>query len=698
MIASHPDRKWVAGLIGVVAIGWLTGCRSPGARPIGPVIDSSVRFSTRVPDVADHAAAKLASAALVSDVERAERLLGRLRAIDTVLVAGGDLPTGLVPVAADLVNAAANSSLGYRKATGALLESNDLDPALRTRLSQTKKNDPLALASARIRDAWMISLGRAFNALAEPIGTSIMTTGLAPYRLARSVLNYAIQAYNREPLPLQRRQALAHWKEFVARYPDAPEVAELELLIEEGDIEMAETLYQRALRGAQRALEINRTRLALVYADRALELKPEDPLASSIRIEADRRLVREREQRSRSLEVARDMTSVSPAARQLSIAMLDPNGDVAGAASELLESDPDGPFADEARFAEAIATGEQGGELQMWRALDDIAEQDPTRSNMARHARALINDPASNPYMAFSKARRENRKNMAKWVALGPWSRGPPDRNLPKPIEWVIDLPVIAQTLVTLPVRLLQLPWMRSLPTARLAAVHGRRYLELNPEGERTAEVRSWLSSFESKRDNWIAVYHLALQDLNFDPDQLSELREKAAEQAVEFARREERRDIRSAMYRQVAQGYPDTAAGQRAGEAAREEILHATPQQIQISRGFLVENPEFAGPRGLGLDPELLDDDPVNGELHPIGIVLIGGTRRQASIHRPERRRGGSPDRILPGTLGRALRADGRQARGNVLPQLPARPGRRDRRRRKSRRRVRARARGAFG
>ncbi|MEE8166382.1 MAG: hypothetical protein V3T64_12490, partial [Myxococcota bacterium] len=69
MIASHPDRKWVAGLIGVVAIGWLTGCRSPGARPIGPAIDSSVRFSTRIPDVADNAAAELASAALVSDVE-----------------------------------------------------------------------------------------------------------------------------------------------------------------------------------------------------------------------------------------------------------------------------------------------------------------------------------------------------------------------------------------------------------------------------------------------------------------------------------------------------------------------------------------------------------------------------------------------------------------------------------------------------
>ena len=626
MIVSRPDRKWIAGLIGLVAIGCLSGCRSPGARPIGRAIDSNVRLSTRVPDVADLAAAELASAALASDTERAKRLLRRLRAIDTVLVTGGDPPTGLVPVATDLVNATVDSSHGYRTATGSLLESDDLSPALRERLSQTAKNNPLALASARIRDAWVITFGRAFNALAEPIGKSIMTMSLAPYRLARSLLSYAVQVYNLEPLPLQRRQALAHWKEFVARYPDAPEVAELQPLIEEGDIDLAETLYRRAVLGAKRALEINRTRLALVYADRALELKPEDPLATALRDEADQRLVQERKQRSRSLEVADDMPPVSPAARQLSIAMLDPYGDVVGAANELLESDPGGPFTDEARFAEAIAIGEQSAELQMWHTLDEIAEEDPEHSNMARHARALVNDPASNPYMAFSEARRQDRKNRAKWVMLGPWSRGPARRRLPRPLEWLIDLPAIGQTMVSFPMRLLQLPWMRSMPTARLAAVYGRRYLELNPESERAAEVRSWLSAYERKRDNWIAVYNLALQDINFDVDELGELREKAAAQATAFASREERRDIRNAMYRRVAREYPDTDAGKRAGVAVREEVLHATPQQIRISRGFLVENREFAGFRGLGLDPELLDGDPVNGELHPGGVVLIGG------------------------------------------------------------------------
>ncbi len=626
MTDSHPERRFAAGLAGALILVSLTGCHSPGARPIRPAIDSGVRFSTRVPDVADYAAAALARAALVSDAERSERLLEQLCAIDSALVADGGLATGLVPVASDLVNAAVDSSLAYRNATRALLENHELDPALRERLSQTEQNDPLELASARIRDAWTISFGRAFNALAEPIGKSIVTTTLAPYRVARSLLNYAIQVYNQDPLPLQRRQALAHWKEFAARYPDAPEVAELEPQIEHADIALAETLYARSMRAARRALETHYARLALVNANRALELKQEDPDALALRAEADRKLLQEREQQSRSLEAAAQMAPTSPAARKLAIALLDPHGDIMGAANALLESEPQGPFADEARFAKAIAFGEVGAELQMWRLLEEIAEQDLDRSNMARHARARINNPLTNPYLAFSDARSQDRKTRAKWVFLGPWSRGTPDRRLPAPIEWAIDLPAVGQTLIAFPLRLIQLPWLGTLPTTRLAAVYARRYLDLHPDGEHTSEIRSWLTDYERKRDNWIGVYNVALQDPAFDREKLGELREKAAEQAVEYASREAHASERIAMYRQVAREYPDTKAGQAAGNAAREEILHATPQQIRISRGFLLENREFAGPQGLGLEAEFLDDDPINGELHPGGVVLIGG------------------------------------------------------------------------
>ncbi|MGE4605155.1 MAG: hypothetical protein AAEJ52_00270, partial [Myxococcota bacterium] len=137
-LLSERTRALLLTLAAVCAI--LPGCHTPGAKPIGPVIDSSVQFSRRVPDVADYAAAELATAALNSDLPTATRILKRLRAIDTVLVAGGNLPTGLVPVATDLVNATMDAPRVYRNATRALLAQDDLDPALRARLSQTERN------------------------------------------------------------------------------------------------------------------------------------------------------------------------------------------------------------------------------------------------------------------------------------------------------------------------------------------------------------------------------------------------------------------------------------------------------------------------------------------------------------------------------------------------------------------------------
>ena len=53
----------------------------------------------------------------------------------------------------------------------------------------------------------------------------------------------------------------------------------------------------------------------------------------------------------------------------------------------------------------------------------------------------------------------------------------------------------------------------------------------------------------------------------------------------------------------------------------------------MQLSRGFLLENPEVAGPSGLDLSPALLDDDPRNGELHPDGVTLVGGRELSVAV-----------------------------------------------------------------
>ncbi len=79
-------------------------------------------------------------------------------------------------------------------------------------------------------------------------------------------------------------------------------------------------------------------------------------------------------------------------------------------------------------------------------------------------------------------------------------------------------------------------------------------------------------------------------------------------------------------LLKKIAREFQGTEAGRKAGEQAREEVEKGTPQQIQVTRAFLLENPQVAGPEGFALRPELLDDDLENGELHPEGITFLGG------------------------------------------------------------------------
>lgn len=638
MTGSRPDRartlvsrRACALLVSFAALcTTLPGCRTPGAKPIGQAIDSGVQLPHRVPDVVDYAAAELATAALNSDLPKATRILKRLRAIDTVLVADGNPPTGLVPIATDLVNATMDAPRVYRNATQALLERDDLDPALRARLTQTEQDDPLALADDRIHDAWLISLARAFNTLAEPVGKSITSLPMAPYRIGRSLFGYAIQLYEQDPLSLQRRQALAHWKEFVSRYPGAPESDELRLRIERAEVLLDKTLGDRAYNAAERALDFGNERLALVYADRALSFIPEDEEATEIRDRAEQQVLANRADEYRSLQSSPDPGAMGTDVRTLAIALLDPYADTASAVRGFRETSGEESLFDEAEFIEAILAGESGREIEMWDRLGDLADDDG--SNMARHANSIVTDPFRNSFDAFEKAKRLSRKHRAIWVVVGEWMDGPRDRGLVRPLEWMIDLPSIAQSVVAAPLRLIQLPFMDVVPAEKLASVFARYYLVSHPKGEHSREVFDWLTGFEEGRDNWIGAYQLVEQDPERDDERVAELREKAASQAVEIAERETRRDLRSAMYRQVAQQYTDTVAGQQAGSLAREEFVQSTPQHVAISRGFLIENRDFAGPLGLGLDPHLLDEESSNGELHPSGVTLIGG--RAVELH----------------------------------------------------------------
>jgi hypothetical protein len=579
------------------------------------------RVGNYVPDATDGLAHSLAVAVLSSDRPKLDACIEELEAIEAARRGQGEPPTGVLPYALDARNATLDDTLAYRRAAEALLRRKDLDPALRARIRQEVADDPLRLADARLHDARMRRVGRAVNALSEALGRSAFNSFMFPVRVVRSMIGVAVAEHQDDELTAPERQALAHWKRFIEEEPNTPEASVLLERVDSAQVRWFRTQRDRNLRRARTALEENDAPLAVALAERALRYAPEDRQATRLLREAENRLSVWRGNRVRNLETT-DTDSILQ--RKLAVALLLPDGQIEKRARALLEVHPRGSLADEATFALAIAAGDSGREAPMWERLQEIAELGDDRSNMARHARAALFSTEQNPYRGFRSARGAQTWSKLRWLFLGPLAEGARDRDLARPLEWAIEVPTVVNVVSGLPNRLIRYPFME--PTTRVPSVLARRYLERYPNGEHAAAVRSWLEDFEASRGNYFGALRLAKSAADAEEGHLAKLRIKASEQALEAARREKRRDVRMSLLKKIAREFQGTEAGRQAGEQAREEIEKGTPQQIQVTRAFLLENPEVAGPEGFALRPGLLDGDLENGELHPAGITFLGG------------------------------------------------------------------------
>lgn len=602
-------------------------CATPSAPPVASPIEPLPSIGARVPDEADRAARDVAVAVLSNEPEVARQEHERLETLDEASRRETGLPTGLVAASQDLLNATHDDPIAYRAASRTLLERDDLSPTLRHRLEDEVADDPLVLANDRLSDSRRKSIAQVFNAIAAPIGRSMGVGIRAAVGLARSLVALAVAKHQEEELDVPERQALGHWKRFLDEYPDAPEAPEIALRVEDSQARWNKTRRDRAVKGAKKALEHDRPAAALILAERALDYAPEDPKATRLLKQAAAQLELQRAERARSLEVEIVAGSNADPAlvRDLAVALLSPDGDIELSAQRLLEVEPNGLYSDEAQYALTVALHEAGSERASWNALETLANEDPVTSNMSRHAAALVYDPNQNPYGAFEAARSQDRRDRAGWILFGPLARGPRDRDLPEGLEWLIDLPSFVEALLSFPNRLVRYPMLEPWPFGRVPAVYARRYLEQYPNGEYARDVEGWLFKFEMDRGNRVAAYRLAEANPDQHPRELASLREGAADQALEAALREPQRDMHALLLRQVATEFPDTQSGRQSGERARKVHEEATSQRIRISRGYLTENLELAGPDGIGLRPEYLDGDLLNGELHEEGVTLAG-------------------------------------------------------------------------
>jgi len=579
------------------------------------------RLSAPLPDDADRAARDAAVALWRSDGGALARAAEALERIEATRAAEQLAPTGLAAYARDAETALQPAGAARRAAQERVLERDDVPPELATRVEQDVADDPLLLARKRLREDRVIRWGGAANEVSEGLGGSIASPLFIPVRLTQALVRVALNLHDEEMLTPRERQALKHWKDFVETNPNAPEAASLIDRIEGAQARWIEMQVERAVRQGEAALDQNEPILAAFLAERALRYRSEDPDALSLSQRATEAGRAWNANRARTLTVASPVAPLDDASLRLARALLDPHATLTAPAQAVRDSADSGAHSREvAELALALAAREAGREDESWERLERLADPE---SAVGRHANAMLRDLDANPYRVFRIARAEKTKENARQVLLGPLAHGARDHDLPRAVEWLAEVPTLTSVVLGLPSRLLAFPYGRS--EKRAAAAFGRRYLERMPDGAHATEVREWLRDYEETRGNAVGALALAGAD-ELDEDERAELREDAAEQMIAAAGRERTRVGRVHLLARTAELFPETEAAAGAREAVRRELQRATPQQIRVSREYLVENSEVAGPRGFALQAALFDENAANGELHADGVTLIGG------------------------------------------------------------------------
>ncbi len=610
------------GVVCAIVVSWAFGCTTPAPLIEDDILVPLLPRAALQPTDGDLATRDLARAALADDREGMDRAIETLEGIAQ---SGGEPDRRVdrrIPLSLDLRNATLDDPVAYREACESLLGRRHNDPRLDSRLEECVADDPLRLAQRRVRDSRETVWADTYNAVADPLSRSLISGGiLTPYYISNSVASYLARMNEREAFPVPLRQALVHRERFLAHFPESEEAPEIQKRVDRARRELQEEEAKKQVFHANVARKNQNLRVAHTLALRALESDPENQSAKKLEARMREAIETQWNDRARSEGAAFENLSAEDATR--STGLLLARRDLSSHGLALLRSED---YEDVGSYVVATALAERGDEDAAWSRYRDLAGENPETNPMARHARALVSDPMQNPYGSFERVRATQRSREIRWHFFGGFFQGPRYKRLPQPLAWLVDLPLLVNTFIFTPIRFIFSPLSERPDFDRPVAAAAYRYLDREPDGDHKDELARWLFDYEEGRENWNGALRIADHVPYFDQTERAELVEKAAEQRIEYANESRRRDRKSSTLRATAREFPDSDAGKLAGVREREHRERATAQSIRMTRGFLVENPQIAGPRALGIRRALIDGQNANGELHPRGVTFIGG------------------------------------------------------------------------
>jgi hypothetical protein len=593
----------------------LLGCASSRPPDAGFVaLEPGTPQRAALPDELERAASRALALALADESDAAMQVVSRLREAEQRHSASGSAASGLAQWTEHAVMASQGLD-DYLPFAAGELERGELDPVLQARIERLTEEQPLAVANRALAAERRFRVASAVNRITSPLTRLALGGGIEAIETGRAALRSLLLVHHFPKASARERRASRAYGEFLARHPDDPRAPEARAEAERLDSKLAAVRVQTALKSSRRALARGQPDAARAYLERA-----ERSGGPATELDALRREIEAlRAARERALASA---LSASPEPGTAA--------DAEWAAAILLSAPAEPPQAPEGssatpaerRFVEALALRAPGRDDEFFAALRELTSL-PGPNPMARHAQRLLDDPQQNPYRFYLETRREQRARLARWVVLGPLARGPARRDLPRPLEYLLAATALPVTLISLPVRLLQVPSAtRAANPVVLRA--GERYLARFPDGAHAASMHGRLEG----RSAAAGLYTRALEHNRARSGSARaalRYRELLAAGLLEAAPRERRRDMRVALYAELLSQYGDTSSAERARRELRELIGQSSPQQIRLSREFLLENRALLAPDALGVRPELLDGEDGNGELAEAGITLLG-------------------------------------------------------------------------
>jgi tetratricopeptide (TPR) repeat protein len=155
----------------------------------------------------------------------------------------------------------------------------------------------------------------------------------------------------------------------------------------------------------------------------------------------------------------------------------------------------------------------------------------------------------------------------------------------------------------------------------RPVIAEAEKYIHETPSAERSPEVYDVLAKAyekEGQLDKAITYYKLAKKE-----ERVPRLQERAGEALLQLASQSTHQAQKEVYLRTLVAQYPKTEAARKALPQLRELSLPEN-RGLHLSKEFLQEHLDLAGPQGLGLKRELFDGDPDNVELTDDGITLL--------------------------------------------------------------------------